>query len=429
MENIQKIEIELKSEAMNEMLSRPPSWLVRSGSSVLILIIILIIGLCFLIEYPDEIIGESILTSENPPIELKNQLNVQLKKLLIEDGHTVHQGELIAEFETNTKSSDIDTLSNYLFGLSKLKLIENTILPELKNTLELGSLNDSWYSFRSKIIDWNSNVTNNIQKEQLYSLQREITYRERLETISKRKMDLSEKEFTALEKELKSSERLAEQQIISKQAFNLDFRNLTAVQQNVQTQKEQYVQNLIQLNSLRKELSQLKVENELKKSQQIEGIENSIKSLNNQIIEWRKNAVWLAPTDGKVYFNKQLNLNSFYNPGEASIIVVPRGSKNVAKVTISQDGASKVKINQKCILELLDYPKAEFGTIEGTVVYITKIEKDGKYEVLIKLPQKIKTSYNKNIKLTTQLKGNARIITKNKRLFFRFFEKFTDLIK
>jgi hypothetical protein len=41
----------------------------------------------------------------------------------------------------------------------------------------------------------------------------------------------------------------------------------------------------------------------------------------------------------------------------------------------------------------------------------------------------MKTTYNKNIPFKAQLKGNVKIVTKDKRLLERFFEQLMDLIK
>ena len=78
---MKEITIELKSEPMNEMLSHPPSWIVRSGNSLFFILLLIAGLLSWIIEYPDEIEGEVVLTTIQPPIELTNQLYVQLKKI------------------------------------------------------------------------------------------------------------------------------------------------------------------------------------------------------------------------------------------------------------------------------------------------------------------------------------------------------------
>jgi len=67
--------------------------------------------------------------------------------------------------------------------------------------------------------------------------------------------------------------------------------------------------------------------------------------------------------------------------------------------------------------------------LEGTVKSITSVSKNEMYEVEIQLPKKLITTYKKEIPVKSILKGSAKIITKNKRLINRFFEKVINLIE
>jgi len=66
--------------------------------------------------------------------------------------------------------------------------------------------------------------------------------------------------------------------------------------------------------------------------------------------------------------------------------------------------------------------------IQGSVKSITSVSKKDTYEVEVKLPSKLLTTYEKEITFSAELKGTAKIITKDKRLLERFFEKVLDII-
>lgn len=429
MENIKDIDVELKSEPMSEMLSHPPKWIIRSGSGLFTLMLVIIIGLSWFISYPDEIIGEVTVSTTEPPIELNNQIYVQLKRLSIKEGQFVQKNQIIAEFDNQALPGDIQKAQSYLKRLKGFESNPDKLLPPIQDSLQLGSFQESWTGLENKIVEWNQILSSKIEQEQLSAIQREINYRERLQNISNRKIKLSEAEYNLIAEELKTSQQLSENNAISRQTLNQDKHSENQAMQTIQTQKEQFVQNLIQLNSLRKELLKLKDEQKLKLQQRISGIHSTISNLESRFIEWHKSAVWVAPCSGKVIYNKHLQLHKFYNAGEASIVIVPNGNKFMALATIESAGAGKVKKGQKVFIELTDYPKNDFGMIEGLVSHITQIEKEGKYEVKISLPKQLKTSYNQQIPAKAQLKGQVKIITKNKRLLARFFEKITNLIK
>lgn len=429
MEEKKDIDINLKSEQMNEMLSNPPSWIVRSGSMVFFIVLLVIIALSWLIRYPDEISGEVLVTTSKPPIELSNQGYIQLKSLDINENQFVNQGDLIAEFDIQAKSEDIEKAKTYLDKLQGYKGLFQKQIPVFNKQLKLGTFQEQWTILNSKITEWNSEYSENITLHELASIQREISFREQLQIISNKKIKLSEGEYELIQEQLAGSERLAEQNAISKQTLTQDKRTQTQAMQSVQSQKEQHVQNLIVLNELRKQKLRLEYDAKLKKMQMTSEIQTSIVAIMNGFQNWEKNAIWIAPCSGKVLFNKLLQVNRFYKANEASIVIVPNGSGYIARAIISSTGAGKVKIGQKTFIELTDFPKTEFGMLEGKVNAMTHIDKEGKYEISIQLPNQLKTTYNKQIPFMAQLKGTVKIITKDKRLLERFFEQLTDLVK
>lgn len=429
MEEKKDIDVDLKSEPMNEMLSNPPSWIVRSGNGVFLVVLLVIICLSWFIRYPDEISGEVLVTSSKPPIELSNQSYIQLKSLYAKENQLLNKGELIAEFDIQAKSGDIERAKKYLNKLQSFRGQFQNQIPTFSQQLRLGTFQEQWTILNSKISEWNSEYSENITRHELASIQREISFREQLQGISNKKIKLSEGEYELIQEQLAGSERLAEQNAISKQTLTQDKRTQTQAMQSVQSLKEQHVQNLIALNDLRKEKLRLEHDEKLKKLKMTSEIQTSISAIMNGFQNWEKNSVWIAPCSGKVLFNKLLQVNRFYKASEASIVIVPNGSGYIAQAIISSAGAGKVKTGQRTFIELTDFPKAEFGMLEGKVSAMTQIDKEGKYEIRIQLANQLKTTYNKQIPFKAQLKGTVKIITKDKRLLERFFEQLTDLIK
>lgn len=419
----------MKSEPMNEMLSNPPSWIIRSGNGMFLIAILIVVGLAWFIRYPDEVIGDVLITTSKAPIELTNQNYIQLKTLNVTENEVVKAGDLIARFDIQAKAEDIQKATDYLSQLEAFNNHFPSEIPKFHLKLQLGTFQEQWTILLSEINEWNSEHSENIIREELASIQREIAFREQLQAISKKKITLSEDEYELIEEQLAGSERLADQNAISKQTLSQDKRTKAQAQQTVQSQKELHVQNLITLNSLRKERLRLEHDERLKNVQQLAEIQIGIATLRNSFLMWEKNSAWIAPCSGKVLFNKSLQVHRFYKANEASIVIVPEGSGYSALASIKTSGAGKVRVGQKVFIELIDFPKLEFGVLEGKVSNMTQIDKGGKYEVGVELKNQLKTTYGKNIPPKVQLKGIVKIITKDKRLLARFFEQFTDLIK
>lgn len=422
-------EIELKSEQMNEMLSHPPAWITRAGNGVFLLVLGVVIFLSWFISYPDEVNGEIIVTTSNPPIELSNQSYIQLKGLCVRENQEIRTGDLIAQFDIQADAKDMEEAKNYLgqVDIFQTKLVSE--IPEFRKKLHLGTYQEQWVTLLSKIHEWNVEHAENRITKELDFIRREISFREQLHAISGKKITLSENEYALLEEQLEGSERLAEQQAISKQLLIQDRHSRNQAMQTVQGQKEQFVQNLIALNSLRKEKLRLEQDARTNELQKASEIRVGLTSLDNNFQNWEKTATWTAPCSGKILFNKLLQVNRFYKANEASIVIVPQGSGYSAVASVKSSGSGKLKVGQKAFIELTDYPKTEFGMLEGKVKSITQMDKEGKYELQIDLSYALKTTYNKQIPPKARLKGSVKIITKNKRLLLRFFEQFTELIQ
>lgn len=425
---MEKDQIVLKSEPMNEMLSHPPSWIVRSGNGLFLLVLFIVLGLAWIIEYPDEIAGEVSVTTSSPPIELSNQAYVQLKEISVHDKETVKKGQILVGFDNKANTSDVETAKEYIAS-TKVWDFENLgILPLIGTNLQLGTYQESWLSLSNQLINWNELQSSNLLKVKISSLEREIEYRQRLQSISGRKIKLTERDYALIQEEVAASERLASENVISKQNLNEEKKAASQALQSVENHKEQYVQNLIQINSLKKELIQLKHEVEQEEQQLLSQLKISIAKLENSFNDWNKNAIWVAPCDGKVLFNAHLQVNKFYAANKASLVIVPKGSDYIGLAIIPNVGAGKIKKGQAAFIELADFPKTEYGVIEAKVLHITQIAKDGNYEVQLMLPKNFKTSYQKTISMKAEMKGTVKVITKKKRLLERFFEKIIDLL-
>lgn len=429
MERGEEISMELKSEPMNALLSNPPKWMVGSGSGMFLLVLLVTLLLTWFIQYPDEVSGDITVTTSQAPIELSNQSYVQLKSLNVTEKQQVHQGDLIAQFDTQAKSEDILQALTYLDKLEKLTAPFPEQIPGFSQEMQLGTFQEQWTRFLFLIHEWNRIHAENAGANELRFIQQEISFREQLQSITNRKIWLSEADYLLVEEQVAGSERLAEQRVVSKQSLVEEKLSRNQVMKEVEGQKEQHVQNLIALNSLRKEKLRLEHAARAEESQQMSEIRISITALRTAFRNWEKNALWIVPCSGKVLFNKMLQVNRFYKPHEASIILVPEGNGYQGLASVVSSGAGKLAVGQKAFVELVDYPKTEFGMLEGKVTSMTQIDKEGKYEVKICLVNQLKTTYNKLIPAKAQFKGKVKIITKDKRLLARFFEKLTDLIK
>jgi len=309
----EEINVELRSEPLNEVLSKPPSWIIRSGNTMFFLLFVFLLIFSSFIWYSDEIVGEGVLCASDPPFEISNASDVQLKRILVRDGQTILKNQVLVTFEDAIVPEDILTAER---SLNVIREYLNGKIDELSMTsakLELGTFSYQWQLLSSR--------------------------------INRRKTDAQP-----------------------------DFEELCRL----------YAQ-------------------------------------------WKTKAVLLAPCNGKVLFNGSLQCNRNYLSGQVTFLIAPSGKKYLVHSKVPLNDAGKIKRGQKVLIELLDYPKDEYGVLVGKVKSISQLAVNNQYDVEIELPNQLETSYHKQIPKRTVAKCNVRIITDEKRLLTRLLDKLAKL--
>lgn len=106
MENGRK-DIELRSEEVQEILTRPPHALVRWGITVFFVVLALFfIGGCFF-KYPDVISASITITTEHPPIWMVARGSGKIKEVYHKDRDSVWTGNIIAVLENPAVTEDV----------------------------------------------------------------------------------------------------------------------------------------------------------------------------------------------------------------------------------------------------------------------------------------------------------------------------------
>ncbi len=88
-----------------------------------------------------------------------------------------------------------------------------------------------------------------------------------------------------------------------------------------------------------------------------------------------------------------------------------------------------LKVGQKAIVNLENYPSNQYGTVNGIVKDISLLPNEENYRVEIELPEGLKTTYKKEIPIRPSLKANVSINTQEYSLLERIFQNILDITK
>mgnify|MGYP000281753569 CR=1 FL=1 len=202
-----------------------------------------------------------------------------------------------------------------------------------------------------------------------------------------------------------------------------DYRNeqskLIGKQLAIPQTKATIISNESQQHEKQKEIMDL--ENTIQQQQII--FLQALNILKNQIYDWKKKYLFIAPLDGTVSFSGFFQENQQLHPNQLICYVNPATSLYYAEMLIPQNNFGKVKVGQAVQMNFIAYPSQDYGSVFSTIDFISPNPTDSGY-VMAKalLPEGLKTNYHKQLQYREGLIATAQIITEKKRLLERFFE-------
>ena len=423
-------EIELRSEDVQEILTKVPHWMIRWGSVLFLVLIVLLLAISWFVKYPDIIAAETIVTTQTPPQKEYAKVTGKLDAILINDNQ---------EIKANTPLAIIENTANY-HDVFKLKSILDTIKINNKTfsfptdslpILFLGDIDSHYALFENNYIQYVLN--RELQPFSNEALANKITSTElkrRLANLKSQK-ESQNSELNFKKKDVERYRSLFEKGFISAQEYEskqLDFLQSEKGFKMMNSSISQLRESISNAHKTSKgtEISRTKEEMILLKN-----VIQSFNQLKKSIKDWELRYVLQSDIEGKVSFLNIWNKNQTVNQGDLVFTIIPRTNNEfIAKLKAPVQNSGKIEVGQKVNIKLQNYPDTEFGMLTGKVKSISLIpDKDGFYLVDVSLPKELITSYKKKIIFKQEMRGLAEIITEDLRLIDRFFYQFRSLLK
>ena len=419
--------INLRSEEVQEILTRVPNWMIRWGSVVVLTILLMLFFVSWLIKFPDVISTQIIITTNIPPEKLVAKVSGKIKTILVVDKAIVATNEPLAIIENAANYKDVFKLSEALVNVNKYKSIN---FNEFQNA-QFGEIESAFAIFQKESIadDLNSKLQP-YQVEGSAQGYEAIQLRERLSLLESQK-SINQNELVLQKSDLDRFETLYKKGIIATQ--------------ELEKQKLIYLQSQKNYKSLLSSISSLKSSiNDLNKTSKTTSINENKENVNLErnviqafyglkkaIKDWELNYVLRSSIDGKVSFLQLWSTNQTVNAGENVFAIIPRYENGfIGKVKAPAQNSGKIKVGQTVNIRLANYPDREFGVVSGEIDAISLTpDKDGNLLINVSLPKGLQTSYKKQITFQQEMSGTSDIITEDLRLIERLLYQFPMLRK
>lgn len=105
------------------------------------------------------------------------------------------------------------------------------------------------------------------------------------------------------------------------------------------------------------------------------------------------------------------------------MMVTPPTQNYVARGEIGVDRSGKIEAGQKVLIKLVAYPFEEYGMLRGTVISRSTVAMDSTFLIEIKMEEGLNTNAGKTIPAQPQLYATGEIMTEDKSVLQRLFEK------
>lgn len=430
---------ENRTEEVASIIEKMPTKFGFSISAVAIGLVLLLLLFGWLIKYPSILSGEIIINTRQAPVKLVTSTSGNVILLQNKSGAAVKQGEYVAYIKNEANLKDVQILENMLSSIDIHKVTFKEHRHLFPEDLSLGEINSKYFNYLNTLYQY---LDYTIQ--QPYEVQKQIN--QKLLELQTKKFDQLKTDFQNQDIKYKTSQSLfkkdstlytknvtskadIEHSIIAKANSELDYNAIDKEISNTS----------YQINEAQNKSQVIAIEKASKERELIISMFNNYYDLIDAIKKWERNYVFVAPINGKVDFLSFIKSNDYIQSGQELFKIIPVNNQIIGQVNLPENGSGKVKIGQSVIIKLNNYPFNEYGSIKGKVRRISLVtnqqtlsdnqKKVNSYLVDIDLPFGLKTNYGVELNFHAEAKGNAEIITADRRLIERFFDNLRHSVK
>lgn len=407
-----------EEQSVDFIVGRQPSWIVRSGISLVFCIMLVLLGVSWFIKYPDKITSNITLTTATPPIALVAKTDGRLIRFFVNNGQTVVQGDKLALIESSVSYPSLQQLQNMLKNIN----LETTQTPKLLiqglgelqpavNDLNLALKELQRFNLSTHL---SKRVTDSETLKNQYLLLQEKLRNKRQTMHAKQAL---EAELLSKKMELKQIGLVTDTEIIEIKNRRLDKKMAL---EDIDIQLELYN---VTLKEIDQQLTEFQLEHADEKALLITNAETKLAALQSYINQWYQKYLIQSPDTGKVSLSSYWSKNQHVSSGETIANILKQDDKKIGKMLIQQQGAGKVNVGQRVNIEIASFPAIEYGYIEGQVDAISLIPGIDGYMIDVAIPNDLTTTTKKKLPFIPNADGSAQIITQEKRLIQRFFDK------
>jgi multidrug resistance efflux pump len=421
--------LDVRIEEVQEIIGRPPHWLVRWGITAFFGVLGLVLLSAAVIKYPEVIHAPLRLTAVDAPQSLESWINGKLVRIIVENNTHVEEGDVLAWLESTALHGEVLRLSETMEEMRSW-LLEKTPqrLTELdiEQFANLGEIQHAFQGFEQAYREFVSFLPGGFYPRQREILMKELEYtRDLLGQLNTQK-EIQLEEYNLARREVEIQQRLAEDGHIAPIELARAEAEFSARQLPLQQTESAIINNFVSQIAKEREIMEL----DKRMDEQSSMFMQALNSLRSVIDDWKTNHLITAPYDGKVVYAGILQENQSLTAGQPLFYIQPDNTSFFGEMMISQNSFGKIEEGQPVQVRFSGYPYHEYGSVFGRVDYFSDFPvRDSLFFAKVSFPDGLVTSYGREITPRNGMTGQAEIITQDMRLLERVVNNITKELR
>lgn len=425
-------QIELRSDEVQEILSYMPNWMIRWGTTVILMVIILLLFMSYFIKYPDIVYAPVVLSTQSPPVIVKARATGKLVQLMAQEGSTVNKNDVLGIMENPADYQAVQELEYVLkqFGIIEVspeKIDTGITLPALD---QLGPLQNAYTSLAKSITDFRNYRTLARGNKRIQSIDQQIAQYRQLSGELEQQRSLLIRDIELAESRFERYRHLLQSGSIARQEVEKAEKDFLQAQQNLAQLETNIRNNDLQISRLKSNIIDTQADTGEQQQTLLLAVTQALSNLKSQYAEWEMLYVLKASINGTVSLPNALAPQQTIDAGSEVFTIIPKDGNTsiIGKLSLQPLGLGKVKEGQRVNIKLAGYPYHEFGILNANIAYISPIARAQGFEAEVILPKGMITNSGKTLAFRQGMQGTAEIITEDLRLIERIFNQLSNLL-
>ncbi len=409
-------------ETLGNFLTSPPSWLMRSGISLISVFFLLFLIITWMVSFPDKIVSEATIRTTLPLLDVVVNNSGYINTITVKTNSYVKTGQIIGILNNPGDFKEIIKLENLLdfkeTNMGNFSLFNN-----------LGEIQPLFLTWKHALIDYIHYENQNVVYKQVQALGEEKEYVSTLnkELLSRQEIYAEENEL--VKEDFDRSQTLYNQKVISPQEKDTKKIAWLQAKRSFSGATEDILRNDIRMSQIDVEKIKLMTDRENLLAEKKSILQKSEIELRLAISLWKRKYVIFSPISGKLIWETNLAPGKYLTGGKPIGTVIPEGKAQqiIAICLTPVSGSGRIEKGNIVKIEFDAFPFEEYGRVEANVIEISPLPLSGRndqyfYQVMASLPDSLISDYGIKIPFQQNLTGKALILTNKRTLFNRIFD-------